>query len=112
MTRLVLTLAVLAVIVLLAALMWWGYRGRARRQAAVLPEFPAVPDGLLDKARSGELATLLPPSTGVYASTVTDAGWQDRVGLHQLYPVAVHAALFGGGYLGRTRDLLHTWAGA
>lgn len=40
------------------------------------------------------------------------AGWQDRVGLHQLYPVAVHAALFGGGYLGRTRDLLHTWAGA
>ncbi|OLR91694.1 PH-like domain-containing protein [Actinokineospora bangkokensis] len=79
MTRLVLTLAFLAVIALLAALMWWGYRGRARRQAAVLPAFPAVPDGLLAKARAGELAELLPPSTGVYASTVTDAGWQDRV---------------------------------
>jgi fructosamine-3-kinase len=26
------------------------------------------------------------------------AGWRDRVGLHQLFPLLVHAALFGGGY--------------
>jgi fructosamine-3-kinase len=26
------------------------------------------------------------------------AGWQDRVGLYQLFPLLVHAALFGGGY--------------
>jgi fructosamine-3-kinase len=25
-------------------------------------------------------------------------GWRDRVGLWQLYPLAAHAALFGGGY--------------
>lgn len=25
-------------------------------------------------------------------------GWQDRIGLHQLHPVLVHAVLFGGGY--------------
>lgn len=25
-------------------------------------------------------------------------GWHDRVGLHQLHPLLVHAALFGGGY--------------
>lgn len=25
-------------------------------------------------------------------------GWRDRVGLYQLYPLLVHAALFGGGY--------------
>jgi len=25
-------------------------------------------------------------------------GWQERVGLHQLHPLLVHAALFGGGY--------------
>ncbi|WP_157973944.1 fructosamine kinase family protein, partial [Desertihabitans aurantiacus] len=25
-------------------------------------------------------------------------GWQQRVGLHQLHPLLVHAALFGGGY--------------
>jgi fructosamine-3-kinase len=27
-----------------------------------------------------------------------DAGWRDRVALHQLHPLLVHAALFGGGY--------------
>jgi fructosamine-3-kinase len=26
------------------------------------------------------------------------AGWQRRVALHQLCPLLVHAALFGGGY--------------
>ena len=25
-------------------------------------------------------------------------GWQDRVGLHQLFPLLVHACMFGGGY--------------
>jgi fructosamine-3-kinase len=25
-------------------------------------------------------------------------GWRDRIGLHQLHPLLVHAALFGGGY--------------
>jgi fructosamine-3-kinase len=33
-------------------------------------------------------------------------GWRRRVGLHQLYPLAVHAVLFGGGYVERTRRLL------
>jgi fructosamine-3-kinase len=26
-------------------------------------------------------------------------GWRDRIGLWQLFPVLVHAVLFGGGYL-------------
>lgn len=26
------------------------------------------------------------------------AGWRDRVGIHQLFPLLVHALLFGGGY--------------
>ncbi|HEU4913159.1 MAG TPA: fructosamine kinase family protein, partial [Actinomycetes bacterium] len=26
------------------------------------------------------------------------AGWRDRVPLHQVHPLLVHAALFGGGY--------------
>jgi fructosamine-3-kinase len=25
-------------------------------------------------------------------------GWQDREALHQVHPLVVHAALFGGGY--------------
>jgi fructosamine-3-kinase len=36
-------------------------------------------------------------------------GWQQRIGLHQIYPVAVHAVLFGGGYLPQTRALLHQY---
>ncbi|MCA5893522.1 fructosamine kinase family protein [Isoptericola sp. NEAU-Y5] len=39
-------------------------------------------------------------------------GWQDRVALHQLYPLAVHAVLFGGSYVRATRSLLATLAGA
>lgn len=38
-------------------------------------------------------------------------GWRDRVALHQLYPLAVHAVLFGGGYVGATRDLLTALGG-
>ena len=30
-------------------------------------------------------------------------GWRDRVGLHQLYPLLAHVALFGGSYLRQTR---------
>jgi fructosamine-3-kinase len=28
-------------------------------------------------------------------------GWADRVALHQLFPLLVHAELFGGGYVGQ-----------
>jgi fructosamine-3-kinase len=31
-------------------------------------------------------------------------GWQDRVRIHQLYPLLVHACLFGGGYAARAAD--------
>jgi len=33
-------------------------------------------------------------------------GWQDRVPLHQLAPLAVHAIKFGGGYVGATQQAL------
>jgi fructosamine-3-kinase len=29
-------------------------------------------------------------------------GWRDRAGLHQLYPLLAHVALFGGGYARQT----------
>ena len=41
---------------------------------------------------------------GAYRDAATQAGapladgWEDRVGLHQLFPLLVHAVLFGGGY--------------
>lgn len=71
MERLLLVLAVLAFFVLCAGLMWLGYRGRRRRQAAELPDFPAVPTDF----GPDELA----PLAGVYVSTTTTASWQDRV---------------------------------
>lgn len=37
-------------------------------------------------------------------------GWRGRLGLHQVYPVGVHALLFGGGYVGQLRELLDRWA--
>lgn len=32
-------------------------------------------------------------------------GWQERVGIHQLHPLLVHACLFGGGYAARAATI-------
>jgi fructosamine-3-kinase len=32
------------------------------------------------------------------AAAPLEPGWEERVGLHQLFPLLVHAAMFGGGY--------------
>jgi len=37
-------------------------------------------------------------------------GWRGRAGLHQVYPVGVHALLFGGGYAGQLAGLVARWA--
>jgi fructosamine-3-kinase len=39
---------------------------------------------------------------GYHAQRPLRAGWRDRVGLHQLYPLLVHVVLFGGGYARQT----------
>jgi fructosamine-3-kinase len=36
-------------------------------------------------------------------------GWQQRLSLTQLYPLLVHAVLFGGHYIPRVKDILKTW---
>jgi fructosamine-3-kinase len=36
-------------------------------------------------------------------------GWRDRVGLHQLHPLLVHAELFGGGYGPRAAAIAHQY---
>lgn len=36
-------------------------------------------------------------------------GWQQRVGLHQVYPVGMHVLLFGGNYRSHLRGLLADW---
>jgi fructosamine-3-kinase len=37
-------------------------------------------------------------------------GWRDRVGLHQLHPLLVHAALFGGSYADRAASIARSLA--
>jgi fructosamine-3-kinase len=37
-------------------------------------------------------------------------GWEDRVALHQLFPLLAHAALFGGGYGGRAAEAAARYA--
>jgi len=37
-------------------------------------------------------------------------GWQDRVAVHQLFPLLVHAAMFGGGYGSRAADAADRYA--
>jgi len=39
------------------------------------------------------------------------AGWQDRVSLYQLFPLLVHAALFGGGYGASVERIARQYAG-
>jgi fructosamine-3-kinase len=39
------------------------------------------------------------------------AGWRDRVELHQLHPLLVHAVLFGGGYLDQALAIARRYAG-
>ena len=36
-------------------------------------------------------------------------GWRSRIGLWQLFPLLVHAVLFGGGYLRQAHDLALRW---
>jgi fructosamine-3-kinase len=33
-------------------------------------------------------------------------GWRERIALHQLYPLAAHACLFGGRYAGEVQRVL------
>jgi fructosamine-3-kinase len=80
--------------------LWWGnvlfgtdgrswlidpsvHGGHPEEDLAMLALFGTVPDALL--GAYGEVRPLAP-------------GWQERVGLFQLYPLLVHAVLFGGGY--------------
>lgn len=43
------------------------------------------------------------------ASPLAD-GWGERVALHQLFPLLVHACLFGGGYAARAADAARRYA--
>ena len=39
-----------------------------------------------------------------------EKNWRERVSLTQLYPLLVHAILFGGSYVSRCRNILKDWS--
>ncbi|HEY3606459.1 MAG TPA: transporter [Pseudonocardiaceae bacterium] len=91
MSRLLLSLAVVAFFVLCAAGMRLGWRNRQRRQSR-LPELPAVP------ADPG--TPLMAELTGVYVGTTTAGDWQDRIVVHGLgNRAATRVRLFNDGVL-------------
>lgn len=69
--------AVLGVVPVAFALMWAGWRGRARRQAD-------VPEPAAEPGEDGLGRPWLAPVEGVYVSTVRAGDWLDRVVVHGL----------------------------
>jgi len=75
MERLWLTLAMIGVVLLAAAGLWWGWRNRAARQSD-LPDLTEPP--------SAPSPDLIEPLTGLYVSTTVSGRWQDRIVAHGL----------------------------
>ena len=90
--------------------LWWGnvaacdgepvvidpavYGGHREIDLAMLALFGGLPDALV---RAYEAVTPLA------------AGWRERIALHQLYPLAAHACLFGGAYGAQVKRALATY---
>ncbi len=60
----------------------------------------------MDLAMLDLFGTIAPRTAAAYQELAPFAdGWRDRIPLWQLFPLLVHAVLFGGGYLGRAGEL-------
>ncbi len=92
--------------------LWWGnvlfgadgrswlidpsvHGGHPEEDLAMLALFGTVPNRLLRSY--GEVRPL-------------SSGWEERVALFQLYPLLVHAVLFGGGYHAQAEDVARRFA--
>ena len=71
MDRLLIVIAFVIFWIAMIALIFWGWRGRQKRQAETIGELPAVPADLG--------ATLIEPSTGLYVGSTIAPSWQDRI---------------------------------
>jgi fructosamine-3-kinase len=60
----------------------------------------------MDLAMLDLFGTISPRTIAAYDEvTPLASDWRDRLGLWQLFPLLVHAVLFGGGYLAQARVL-------
>jgi fructosamine-3-kinase len=94
--------------------LWWGnVGGLAGGVPAILD--PAVYGGHreIDLAMLALFGDLPRPLVAAYDEVYPLAdGWRDRLALHQLYPLAAHARLFGGDYGRRTIAQLREYVGS
>lgn len=80
MIRVLLVLVVIVFFALCVTGMWFGWRGRARRQSAILAEFPAPPTWVTEG--NGERPKdLVDPETGVYVGSTIAGDWQNRIAI-------------------------------
>lgn len=101
MTRLQAGLLLLLAIPVVWGLMWWGWRGRVRRQGDVAA-LPPVPQGFSPDR--------LGPVEGTYVSTTTEGDWLDRVVAHGLgVRSPVEASLGSAGLLLARRGAPDLW---
>lgn len=91
--------------------LWWGNVGNLHGEPVVFD--PAVYGGHreIDLAMLALFGGLGDRLIAAYGEVWPLAdGWRSRVGLWQLYPLACHAALFGGGYVPQLARSLDTVA--
>jgi fructosamine-3-kinase len=87
--------------------LWWGNVAATAREPVIVD--PAVYGGHreIDLAMLALFGGLPDALVAAYDEVFPLAdGWRDRIGLHQLYPLAAHACLFGGGYGSQVRAAL------
>lgn len=79
--------------------LWWGNVASTKHEPVILD--PAVYGGHreIDLAMLALFCGLPDRLVDAYEESWPLAeGWRERIALHQLYPLAAHACLFGGGY--------------
>jgi fructosamine-3-kinase len=79
--------------------LWWGNVAATRREPVIFDSAVYGGHREIDLAMLALFGGLPEPLVDAYDETFPLAdGWRDRIALHQLYPLAAHACLFGGGY--------------
>jgi len=90
--------------------LWWGNVAACGGEPVVID--PAVYGGHreIDLAMLALFGGLPEALVGAYEEvTPLAAGWRERIELYQLYPLAAHACLFGGGYGAQVKRTIATY---
>ncbi|MFF0813897.1 transporter [Rhodococcus sp. NPDC003318] len=74
--RVLLTVGFAVFWVVMVALMYWGWKGRAKRQQDRVGQLPEVPADLG--------AEVIAPSSGLYVGSTLAPSWQDRIAVGDL----------------------------